>query len=140
MTHSVCLTIVMKLMYKFCRHPVPWLIVKDILKIVSGRLILSHVGVTIKMGFGLDDWIYCTLYVHTVRDYRHYSAIAVLHTLQFTVRHALGFSFLTSHILATDLSQSHCNFKSHMKSSCHSLIPFLPFLQLPIPKTRLDST
>jgi hypothetical protein len=24
--------------------------------------ILSRVGVTYKMGFGLDDWIYCTLY------------------------------------------------------------------------------
>jgi hypothetical protein len=51
--------------------------------------------------------------------------------------HTLGFSVLTSRILATVLSQSHSNFKSHMKSSCHSLIPFLPFLQLPIPKTRL---
>jgi hypothetical protein len=30
----------------------------------------------------------------------------------------------TSRILAT--GQSQCNFKSHMKSSCHSLIPFLP--------------
>jgi hypothetical protein len=27
-----------------------------------------------------------------------------------------------------DLSRSHCNFKSHMKSSLHSLIPFLPLL------------
>jgi hypothetical protein len=32
----------------------------------------------------------------------------------------------TSRFLATDLSQSHCNFKSHMKSSCYSLIHFLP--------------
>jgi hypothetical protein len=93
-----------------------------------------------KTGFGLDDWICCTLNIPTVRDYRQYSAIAILHTSQFTVTHALGFSVFTSRILATDLSQSHCNFKSHMKSSCHSLIPFLPFLQLPIPKTRLDST
>jgi hypothetical protein len=22
-----------------------------------------------KTGFGLDDWIYCTLYIHIVRDY-----------------------------------------------------------------------
>jgi hypothetical protein len=47
------------------------------------------------------------------------SAIADLHSLQFTVTHALGFSAFTSHILATDLSQSHCNLKSHMESSCH---------------------
>jgi hypothetical protein len=46
-----------------------------------------------------------------------YSAIAVpAHTLQFTVTHALGFSVITSRILATDLSQSHCNFKSHMRA------------------------
>jgi hypothetical protein len=88
--------------------------------------ILSRVGVTYKTGFGLDDWIYCTLYIHTVRDYRQYGAIAILHTLQFTVTHALGFSVFTSRILATDLSQSHCHFKSHMKSSFHNLNPFFP--------------
>jgi hypothetical protein len=60
------------------------------------------------------------------RDYRQYSAIALLHTLQFTVTHAQGVSVFTSCILATDLSQSHCDFISHMKSSWHSLIPFLP--------------
>jgi hypothetical protein len=58
----------------------------------------------------------------------NYSAVAILHTFQFTAPHALGFSVFTSRILATDFSQSHCNFKSHVKSSCHSLIPFLPFL------------
>jgi hypothetical protein len=95
-------------------------------------------GVTYKTGSGLNDWIYCTLYIHTVRDYRQHIAIAIVHIFQFTVTHALGFSVFTSHILATDLSQSHCNFKSHMKSSLHCLIPFLTFLQLPILKTRLD--
>jgi hypothetical protein len=55
----------------------------------------------------------------------NYSATADIHTLQFTVTHALGFSVFTSRILATDLSQSHCYFKSPMKSSFHSLIPFL---------------
>jgi hypothetical protein len=69
-----------------------------------------------------------TLYIHTVRDCRQYSTIAILHTLQFTVTHALGLSVFTSRILATGLSQSHCNFKSHVKSSGHSLIPFLTFL------------
>jgi hypothetical protein len=54
------------------------------------------------------------------------SVIADLHTLQFTVTHALGFSVFTSRILATDLYQSHCNFKSHMKSSLHYIITFLP--------------
>jgi hypothetical protein len=40
---------------------------------------------------GVFDWIYCTLYIHTTQDYRQYSAIAILHTLQFTIPHALGF-------------------------------------------------
>jgi hypothetical protein len=82
--------------------------------------------VTYKTGSGLDDWIYCTLYIHTARNDRQYSAIPVLHIFQFTVAHALGFSVITSRILATDLSQSRCHFKSHMKLSFHSLVPFLP--------------
>jgi hypothetical protein len=77
-----------------------------------------------KTGSGLDDWIYWHL-IDTTQDYRQYAAISDLHTLQLTVTHAQGFSVFTSPILATDLSQSHCHFKSHMKSSCHSLIPFL---------------
>jgi hypothetical protein len=70
----------------------------------------------------------------------NYSAITILHTFQFTVAHALGFSVFTSRILATGLSQSHCHFKSHMKSSFHSLIPSLPFLlnHLRLPSPELD--
>jgi hypothetical protein len=67
-------------------------------------------------------------------------AIVSLHTLQFTVPYALRFSAFTGHILAKDLSQFHCNFNSHKKSSWHSLIPFLPFLQLPIPNIWLSSS
>jgi hypothetical protein len=89
---------------------------------------LSRVGVTYKTGFGLDDFIYCILYIHTVRDPRQYSAIAILHTFQFTAAHALRFTVFTSRILATDLSQSHFNFKSHMMSSFHTLTPFFPLL------------
>jgi hypothetical protein len=86
--------------------------------------ILSRVCVTYKTDFRLDDWIYWHL-IHSTRSYRKYSSIADLHTLQLTVTHALGFSVFTSRILATDLSQSRCHFKSHMKSSFHSLIPLL---------------
>jgi hypothetical protein len=89
--------------------------------------ILSRVGVTYKAGSGLDDWIYWH-FIYSTRDYRQYSAIADLHTLQLTVTHATGIPVFTSHILATDLWPSHWNFKSHMKSTFHSLIPFLPFL------------
>jgi hypothetical protein len=67
-----------------------------------------------------------TLFTHTTPSYRQYSAIAVLHTFQFNFARALGFSVFTSHILATDLSQSHRNFKSHRKPSSHSLISFMP--------------
>jgi hypothetical protein len=55
----------------------------------------------------------CILYVyvyHTwVLDWM-IGFVDTLHTLQFTVTHALAFSVLTSRILTTDLSQSHCNF------------------------------
>jgi hypothetical protein len=67
-----------------------------------------------------------TPYSHTTRDYRQYSAMAILHTLQFIVAHELDFSVFTSRILATDLQQSHCHFRSHMKSSLLNLILFLP--------------
>jgi hypothetical protein len=61
--------------------------------------------VTYNAGSGLDVWLYCYLF-HTVLDYRQYSAIADLHTSQFTVTHTLGFSVFASRILATDLPVS----------------------------------
>jgi hypothetical protein len=70
----------------------------------------------------------------------NYSASADLHTVQFTVTHVLEFSVFTSRILATDLHQSHCHFKSHVNSSSHSLVPFLSYcatansVQLQAPK------
>jgi hypothetical protein len=49
--------------------------------------------VTYKKGFGLDDWIYCTLYSHisglqAIQRYRWCTP------LQFTVTHAQGLSSL----------------------------------------------
>jgi hypothetical protein len=64
-----------------------------------------------------------TLYTHH-SDYRQYSAIAGLNNFQLHT--ALGFSIFTSCILATDLQQSHCHFKSHIKPSFHSPIRFSP--------------
>jgi hypothetical protein len=61
----------------------------------------------------------------------------MLQTFQLTITHSLGFSVFTSHILATDLSESHCNFKSHLKFSLHRLISFVSFLlnhRLPSPE------
>jgi hypothetical protein len=63
-------------------------------------------------------------YTSTTRDYRQYNAIAILRTFQFTVTNALGFSVFISRILATGLSQSHCNFKPHIKCSFHRPISF----------------
>jgi hypothetical protein len=80
-------------------------------------------------GLSVTDWFrigFIASYTFTTRDYRKHSITAGLHTLQFTVTHALRFSVVTSHILATVLSKCHCHFKSHMKSSFPSLIPFLP--------------
>jgi hypothetical protein len=41
---------------------------------------------------------------HSNRNYKWYSAIADLHTSEFTVTHTLGFSVFTSRILATDFN------------------------------------
>jgi hypothetical protein len=64
--------------------------------------------------------------------YRQYSAIADLHTFQFTVAHALGFSVSTSCLLATDLStetstqittsMTHKILQLHFKSSQTDLL------------------
>jgi hypothetical protein len=81
----------------------------------------------------LDGWLdlLTPSYIHKSRNYRQYSTIAIWHTFQFTVTHALAFSVFTSRIMETDLQQPHSNFKSHMKSSLHRLTPFLSCLQLP---------
>jgi hypothetical protein len=82
----------------------------------------------------LAVWIYCTLYMHSsgleaIQRYLYSSHL-------FVVTCALGFSVFTSRILATE---SHCNFKPHMKpSSFHSPISFLP-LFCNCQSWRLDS-
>jgi hypothetical protein len=78
-----------------------------------------------------------SLYIHALETTGNYSAVADLRTLQFTVAHTLGFSVFTSRILATDLSQSHCNFKSHMKSSFLAVCSQLP--STAISRTRPNS-
>jgi hypothetical protein len=76
-------------------------------------------------------------YTFTVRDYREYSAIAILHILQFTVAHTLRFSVFTSRTLATDLSVPLSLQITHevFFSKPNSFLAII--LQLPIPKTRL---
>jgi hypothetical protein len=89
---------------------------------------MLYIVMRYKTGSEMDDGIYCAWYIHRVWDYNYYSAIADLHTFQFTVTHALWFSVLASRLLTTHLSQSHRNVKSHLKSSFPRLIAFLAYL------------
>jgi hypothetical protein len=51
------------------------------------------------------DWVIGFIaLLHSTRNYKLYSAIADLHTLQFTITHILGFSVFTIRILATDFN------------------------------------
>jgi hypothetical protein len=53
-----------------------------------GSLIFSRVGATYKTGFGLDDWIYCTLY--TQLGTRGNTALSILH-ISTSPLHTQGF-------------------------------------------------
>jgi hypothetical protein len=99
---------------------------------------MSRFGFTYKTGFGMDDLIYCTVYIHTVRDYRQHSAIAILHTLQFPVAHALGFSVFCSRILETNLSPELQIRHEVFSALLNSFLAII--LHLPIRNTRLDYT
>jgi hypothetical protein len=94
------------------------------------------------MGFGLNDWIYCHLFIHTTRYYRQYSSIAVFTDSPVNLYTGTRILSVPSSILATGSLQSHYHYNSHMKSSCHGLIPFLPFLlnhlRLPSRPSSLD--
>jgi hypothetical protein len=54
-----------------------------------------HAYYWLYMGFGFDDWIYCTLYIHN-SGLEVIQRYCYLHTLQFTIPHTLGFSVFTS--------------------------------------------
>jgi hypothetical protein len=91
------------------------------------------------MGSGLDDWI--DTYTFTqFGTTGNYSANAILHTLQSTATHALGFSVFISRILATDLSRSHCNFNITREIFLAPSNSFLAFSVAANSETRLDST
>jgi hypothetical protein len=88
-------------------------------------------------GSGLDDWICRHLHIYTVQGYRQLQRSCYSTHFQFTVIYAPESSVFSSRILATDLSQSHCHFNTHMTSSWHSLIIFLSF---PAAANTEDST
>jgi hypothetical protein len=97
-------------------------------------IILSRVGGVRDLKRALD---YMIGFIDTLfTQFYHWST----HFLVRSCAHTLGFSVFSSHILATDLSQSHCHFKSHANSSLYRRINFLPFLLshlwTAIPRTR----
>jgi hypothetical protein len=67
-----------------------------------------------------DDWIYWFLLCTISLNYNTYSTIADLHTFQFTVVHALGFSVSTSRCLVVDFCSVFWDIKpsSSLKVNC----------------------
>jgi hypothetical protein len=66
------------------------------------RNILSRLGVTYRR---VLDWMIGFIAPYTFTQFGttgQYSAIAILHTFQFAVAHAVGFTVFTSRILPTD--------------------------------------
>jgi hypothetical protein len=63
------------------------------------------VHVTKMTGLSSDDWILLALWLQPLVITLTFSAIAISHTLQSTVAHALGISVSTSRLLATGLTR-----------------------------------
>jgi hypothetical protein len=74
-------------------------------------------------GSSSDDWILLALWLQPLVITLTYSAIAIPHTLQSTVAHALGFSVSSSRFLATGLN-------TETSTSNHNEV-FLSLLQSP---------
>jgi hypothetical protein len=79
--------------------------------------IFTHLGITGNTALSL----FYTLSGSPLHTHRVLSSLAVSWQRVYQ-------SLTVSRSLATCLSQSHCNFKSHMESSFHALITFLPLL------------
>jgi hypothetical protein len=60
-------------------------------------------------GSNSDNWIYWHFGYTLSLNHSQYSDITDLHTLQFTVAHALGVSIFTNGLLATDLNTETSN-------------------------------
>jgi hypothetical protein len=74
---------------------------------------------------GLTDALFTQLGITGI------TALALICTLYISPLHThKKFSVFISRILATDLYQSHCNFNSHVNSSCRSLISLLHFISI----------
>jgi hypothetical protein len=85
---------------------------------------VSGVPWLIIMGSGLNDWIFNTLYIYTVRAYRQLQRYHYSKHFQFTVAHALEFSVFTNRFATTNLYS--LKVTSNVKSSWHGLIILRP--------------
>jgi hypothetical protein len=98
-------------------------------------LILSHVGVIVD-GFGLDNWIYCTSTYHS--ELHVITELSLIHTLYILQLHTHWGSQSSLGVSWQRIYNSLTVTTAHMKSSLHSVVPFLPFLlnhlQLPFQK------
>jgi hypothetical protein len=99
---------------------------------------LSHVRVTYKTDFGLDDWIYCTSHIHNwglqaIQRYRYATHFAVHRYTRTRV--------LSLHKLCPDNGFISLTVTAaHMQSSFHLLVALLGLILRPsVPKTRLSS-
>jgi hypothetical protein len=101
----------------------PWIFGKS----QNFKKILSRVRVTYKTGYWIKWLDLLTPYAQCSELQANNTALSLTYTLYNSPLHTrTGFSVFTSRIPATDLQQSHCHLKWHMKFSYHSLIPFLP--------------
>jgi hypothetical protein len=75
----------------------------------SNSFVQSSRGVCVTKitGSSSDDWIYWHFGYTLSLNYNYYSALTDLHTFQFTVTHALGFSVFIIRLVVTELKQSH---------------------------------
>jgi hypothetical protein len=88
-------------------YAISWMFCMKMWELHDGSWWYCHVsGVPWRIitGSGLDDGIDWRLRCTISLNYSQYSAIADLHTFQFTVVHALELSVSSSRILATDLN------------------------------------
>jgi hypothetical protein len=93
---------------------------------------------TYKTGSGLGDWIYWHI-IHSTRDYRQLERYRC--STHFTCHRYTRTRFFESSLAISwqRIYNSRTNFKSHMKSFLWPN-PFLTIiLQLPIPKTQLNT-
>jgi hypothetical protein len=98
-----------------------WNLVKRYIISTSADYIYCH-------DLGVVAWLIDEFWIgwlDLLTPHTHNSRLQAIQRYRWST-HALRFWVFTSRILATDLSHSHCYLKSHMKSSCHSQIPFFP--------------